>query len=175
MHVVEDFICANRAMHEQFRAVAQVLSLFVQEQARGLSLVRLQRETQRPVAELRQICIDLTQLQLLRRQVGRGERWMLAREAASITLEDAYDCLMLAQTEARAAGAMPAASASVTAPTSASGLKGVKATDVRTLDVAAGCKMGVDIVIMQAAMGINQSTRQHLRHFHLDRLLRGVA
>lgn len=171
MHVVEDFICANRAMHEQFRAVAQVLSLFVQEQARGLSLVRLQRATQRPVAELRQICIDLTQLQLLRRQIGRGERWMLAREAASITLEDAYDCLMLAQTEARAAGAMLVASA----PASASALKGVKATDVRSLDVAAGCKMGVDIVIMQAAMGINQSTRQHLRHFHLDRLLRGVV
>lgn len=171
MHVVEDFICANRAMHEQFRAVAQVLSLFVQEQARGLSLVRLQRETQRPIAELRQICIDLTQLQLLRRQVGRGERWVLAREAASITLEDAYDCLMLAQTEARAGDAKSV----VSAPAATSGLKGVKATDVRALEVAAGCKMGVDIVIMQAAMGINQSTRQHLRHFHLDRLLRGVV
>lgn len=171
MHVVEDFICANRAMHEQFRAVAQVLSLFVQEQARGLSLVRLQRETQRPIAELRQICIDLTQLQLLRRQVGRGERWVLAREAASITLEDAYDCLMLAQPEARSGDAKSV----VSAPAATSGLKGVKATDVRALEVAAGCKMGVDIVIMQAAMGINQSTRQHLRHFHLDRLLRGVA
>lgn len=166
MNLVEDYICANRETHEQFRAVVQVLSLFVQEHVRGFSLVRLQHETQKPVAQLRQICFDLTQLRLLRRQVGRGERWLLARDAGSVTLEDAYDCLMLAQ------GQRTSVAEQVGPPSS---LKGVKPADTNAVDASTSHRLSVDIVIMQAAMGINQSTRQHLRHFHLDRMLRGAV
>ncbi len=165
MSLVEDYICASRQMHDQFRAVAEVLSLFVHEDARGCSLARLQRETHKPIAQLRQICIDLTQLQLLRRQLGRGERWVLARDGGSVTLEDVYDCLMLAQGQR----------SSVLESAQASSFKGVKPVEMNAPAPFASCQSRVDIVVMQAAMGINQSTREHLRHFHLDRVLRGAA
>lgn len=148
MSSLEDSIFADPAMHAHFCAVAEVLSLFVAEPSGVISHAQLKRDSKRCAIEVRQVCVDLSAAGLLRKQGGRGERWLLLKDASEISLEDAYDCVL----KSPVIGGIALEGASKKKP---------------QLDSSAG---RIEMIIMQAAMGINQANRRHLRLFYLHKL-----
>lgn len=147
MTTTDQDLLGNSALYRHFRQVTEVLGKFVACTPRTLALVQLEQQTARPARELRKLCDVLCREQLLRPDPGQRHCWRLACEPSRITLEDAFRCavaLHMARTRPRQGGQQGAH------------------TD--------GVQREVELLMMQAMMGINQSVSQHLRRFSLDRL-----
>lgn len=155
MPAYEDYIFCNHLVHEQFSAIAEILGMIVAVAPRPISIIQMRRENNRSILELRQICMDLADVRLLVRYNGRHDQWLLNKDAGAVTLDDVYVCLL--QSQARTLATKPV-------------------TQAAESKLAPGRFQGaIDAFIMQATMGINQSTRSHLRSFFLDRVKISVS
>lgn len=141
MTAYEPSIFGNGALHERFCATTDLLAKLVASAPRPMTLPQLQRATGRDARPLARLCAELSQEGLIiANAVGA---WQLARDPAAVTLDDVYRCVLAQETQrSRPAG---------------------KATEHHA-------NHAVDLLLMQAALAINQSVRQHLRQFSLDRL-----
>lgn len=147
MNSTDPIIFGSSSMYERLCLVTEVLGAFVSGAPRSVGIDQLARQTGRPEKELARLCNALARERLL--QAERGSGWRLAGDASRITLEDAFR-FVIAEQAARGrprqrAGAEDSAQDST-------------------------ARREVDLLVMQAAISINQSVFQHLRQFSLDRL-----
>lgn len=147
MSSVDNYILGDSALYARLCMITSVLGKFVSSMPRAVSLQQLEEQTGRPARELVKLCNLLCRENLLLPHPDRPHSWMLACEASQVTLEDAFRCAVAEQ----ASRARPGRQKS--APENADGVQ-----------------REVDLLVMQATMGINQSVFQHLRQFSLDRL-----
>lgn len=147
----EPIIFGSSSMYERLCLVTEVLGAFVSRAPRAVSLEQLARQTGRPEKELLKLCNALGREQLL--QAEGGASWRLAGEASRMTLEDAFR-FVTAEQAARMRGRARAETSD--------------AADDSAQDSAT--RREVDLLVMQAALSINQSISRHLRQFSLDRL-----
>ncbi|GAA4020474.1 Rrf2 family transcriptional regulator [Actimicrobium antarcticum] len=141
MTVVPDFILGSGDVHARFCAITEVLGKLVSVAPQSLSLAQLAQSTGRTARELGKRCLELARNGLIT-ETTNG-LWQLAVDPAEVTLEDVYRCVTFAAT-----------------PPSRTALK----------PVVHHANLAVDLLLMQAAIAINQSMHQHLRQFSLDRL-----
>jgi len=147
MSAIDQYLLGNSALYERLCLITEVLGKFVSCAPRAVDIAQLEKHTGRPAKELQTLCAMLCREQLLHPHPEQRHSWRLACEASRVTLEDAFRCVM-AEQAARARPGRPKA-----AP---------------TLEDAP--RREVDLLVMQATMGIHQSVFQHLRQFSLDRL-----
>lgn len=146
MSALDQYILGSSVLYDRVCLITEVLGKFVSSAPRAVDMAQLEKHTGRPAKELLRLCAMLCREELLLPHPGQRHCWMLAREASQVTLEDAFRCAMNEQ----AARARPGRAKS-----------GVP---------DGGPRREVDMLVMQATMGINQSIFQHLRQFSLDRL-----
>jgi len=151
MSTMDLAILGSVILHERLCLITEVLGRFVSSAPRAVDLEQLERHTGRPAKDLLRLCAMLCSEQLLKPHPSQRRCWILARETSQVTLEDAFRCAINEQA-ARGRPGRPRAAALDTAP-----------------------RREVDMLVMQATMGINQSIFQHLRQFSLDRLKVGAA
>jgi len=143
-------ILGSGVLYERLCLITEVLGRFVSSAPRAVDLAQLEKHTGRPARELLRLCAMLCSEQLLQPHPTLRRCWTLACDASLVTLEDAFRCAV-AEQAARGRPGRPRA-AQEGAP-----------------------RREVDMLVMQATMGINQSIFQHLRQFSLDRLKVGAA
>lgn len=149
MKAIDDFLLGDSALYARLCMTTEVLGHFVSCAPRSLALDQLERQTRMPVKDLLKLCAMLCREQVLRPHPKQPQCWVLACETSELTLEDAFRCVVSEQSgRARAAKRRAMAEAPL--------------TDTVHREV--------DMLVMQATMGINQSVFQHLRQFSLDRL-----
>ncbi|GIZ53084.1 hypothetical protein [Noviherbaspirillum aridicola] len=147
MNNTDPIIFGSSSMYERLCLVTEVLGAFVSRAPRAVGIEQLARQTGRPEKELVRLCNALCRGQLLAGE--RGNAWRLAGDASSVTLEDAFRFVVNEQ--AARGRTRPRAESEEAAQDS-------------------GARREVDLLVMQAAISINQSVFQHLRQFSLDRL-----
>lgn len=134
-------IFSTGILHEQFCATTDVLGKLVAAAPRAMTLAQLHSATGRDARTLSRLCTDLLHDGLIAGTTGGGYR--LERDPADVTLEDVYRCVISTSAQrTRSTPKVPPHHAS----------------------------HAVDLLLMQAALAIGQSVRQHLRQFSLDRL-----
>lgn len=147
-----DYILGSSALHERLHVLTGILGKFVASAPRPLNIKQLQEHSGLSPRELTKICASLSQAALLMPVPvpgqGKPSTWKLAGAASALTLEDVMRCVM-AEHAARGKPEQPEAGAE-------SELEGLPRE--------------VDLLVMQATMGINQCVSQLLRRFTLDRL-----
>lgn len=146
MSAIEQAILGSGVLYDRLCLITEVLGRFVSCAPRAVDIAQLEKHTGRPAKELLRLCAMLCREELLRPHPEQQRCWLLAREASQVTLEDAFRCAMNEQA-ARARPGRPRAVVPDGTP-----------------------RREVDMLVMQATMGINQSIFQHLRQFSLDRL-----
>jgi DNA-binding IscR family transcriptional regulator len=151
--MTEDFILGDSALHQRLCAITEILGKFVASAPRPLSVRQLAEDTGRAEADLDVLCVSLDRAHLLRPNAQSPGCRELACAPDQVTLEDVFRCVM-AEQPARVKPSEPANT--------------VARRPQRT-------HRDADLLVMQAAMAINQSMFQHLRQFSLDRLKVGTA
>jgi DNA-binding IscR family transcriptional regulator len=146
MSAVDQYILGSSVLYERLCLITEVLGRFVSCSPRAVDIAQLEKHTGRPARELLRLCDMLCREQLLQPHPAQVRCWQLVREASQVTLEDAFRCAMNEQA-ARGRPGRPKAPVPDAMP-----------------------RREVDMLVMQATMGINQSVLQHLRQFSLDRL-----
>jgi DNA-binding IscR family transcriptional regulator len=141
MTASDDFLFADVLMDQKFRITTEILEQFVSNPSQELSAARLAEHIGRTVREVNQVCKKLQLIGLVEPVKPATRGWKLICDPNTITLEDVYRGV-IANTEAA-----PAPDAD------------------RGTDAA----RGVDLLIMQATMEVNQSIFRHLRQFSLGR------
>lgn len=148
----DDFILGNDVLHARLVATTEVLSCFVSRHPNPMSLSRLERACTRSGMDVKQICAALERSGLIQSHGAQEPHWMLTCDAAQVTLEDVFRCVLEEQ-------ASHGKTAAATTP-------GTNQTD-RSGDV--------NLFLMQAMITIHQSVFKHLRQFSLDRLTFSAA
>jgi hypothetical protein len=121
--------------------VTELLGTLVSVAPLTLSLIQIKRNTGRSSRQINKFCIEMVRNSLI--VETSYECWKLAGASADLTLEDVYCCAMT-MTES---SPVPLVRQSTVYPNHAA-----------------------DLLMMQAALAINQSIHKHLRQFSLDRL-----
>jgi len=155
MSTLDQYLLGDRALYARVCLVTEVLGKFVSSAPRAVGLAQLEKQTGKPARELLKLCTLLCSDGLLLQHQPR--QWTLACEASSVTLEDAFRCVFTEQA-ARARPGRPKAEANAA--------NAANAADMPRRDV--------DLLVMQATMGIQQGVFKHLRQFSLDRLKVGT-
>lgn len=132
------------ALYNRLCLATEVLGKLVSCAPKAVGIDELAAATRGTPREVLKLCRTLCDDGLLVRSPGRRAAWRLACEPSTVTLEDAFRCLV-AQQPAR--GKLQAADGEEDGPESE-----------------------VDVLVMQATMTVNQSVLQLLRSFSLDRL-----
>lgn len=139
---LDGYILGNGKMHARLALATRVLAMLAAGTPHCVSLDAIAGQTLQPARELRKICDSLCRAGLAR-QASRGN-WMLACTPGRLTLEDIY-CAILAAPGNTPAAAPPAP--------------------------AQPPHHNLDLLLMQAAMAVNQNICAQLRQFTLDRLM----
>jgi hypothetical protein len=149
MNAIDGFLLGDSALHARLCVATEVLCHFVSCAPHSLTLDQLKRQTRMPARDLMKLCATLCREQVLRPDSEQPQCWVLACETSELTLEDAFRCVVSEQSgRARAA----------------------KRRALAKQPQADTIHREVDMLLMQATMGINQRVFQHLRQFSLDRL-----
>ncbi len=148
--MTEDFILGDGALHQRLCAMTEILGKFVACAPRQLSIWNLVESTGRSERDLENLCAGLASAALLQSNTQLAGSWSLACAPDKVTLEDVFLCVMAEQP---VPGQIPG-----------SGFTQLPGHQPQRLQHDA------DLLVMQAAMAINQSVFQHLRQFSLDRL-----
>lgn len=148
--MTEDFILGDSDLHQRLCAFTEILGKFVACAPRQLSIWHLAESTGRSERDLETLCAGLARAALLQSHPQVEGSWSLACAPDKVTLEDVFRCVMAEQP------------AQVQSPGSAS----VELPGYRP----GRLQHDADLLVMQAAMAINQSVLKHLRQFSLDRL-----
>jgi DNA-binding IscR family transcriptional regulator len=146
--MTEDFMLGDGLLHQRLCAITEILGKFVASAASPLSIAQLAEVTERSEAEVQNFCAGLARAALLRPHPSRVNSWELACAPDKVTLEDVFRCVMAEQP----ATTLPIAPSALPAPR------------------PQRLQRDADLLVMQAAMAINQSVFLHLRQFSLDRL-----
>lgn len=149
MSPVDQYLLGNAALYARLSLVTEVLGKFVSASPRAVGIAQLERQTARSTRELQRVCAMLCREGLLRPEPKHAQHWVLACEASLVTLEDVFRCVMAEKT----ARERPR-------------------VEEEHADTP---RREVDLLLMQATMGIQQSVFHHLRQFSLDRLKVGAA
>ncbi|MDY7576564.1 hypothetical protein [Actimicrobium sp. CCI2.3] len=136
-----DFILGNGDLHKRCCVITELLGKFVSVAPLTLTLAQIKRDTGLNSREINKYCSDLLLSNLII-ETSYG-CWKLAGAAADLTLEDVYRCAM--------------------AKTESDTIPFARQSDHHLSHAA-------DLLLMQAALAINQSVHKHLRQFSLDRL-----
>lgn len=148
--MTEDFILGDSTLHLKLCAITEILGKFVAHAPRQLSIWHLAESTGRSERDLEKLCAALARAALLQSHPQIAGSWSLACAPDKVTLEDVFRCVMAEQP---ADGSSPSPTA-------------VQLPNHRPQRL----QHDADLLVMQAAMAINQSVFQHLRQFSLDRL-----
>ena len=146
--MTDDFILGDSALHQRLCAITELLGKFVGSAPRPLSVWQLVEGTGRTEREIGALCAALARAGLLRGHARLLDNWELVCAPDQVTLEDVFRCVM-AEQPVLPKPALPLPSAAAR---------------------PARLQHDADLLVMQAAMAINQSVFQHLRQFSLDRL-----
>lgn len=149
MSSVDQYLLGNAALYARLSLVTEVLGKFVSAAPRMVGIAQLERQTGRSARELQRVCAMLCREGLLRPEPKHAQHWTLACEASLVTLEDVFRCVIAEKTARERSRA--------------------------TADETGVHRREVDLLLMQATMGIQQSVFQHLRQFSLDRLKVGAT
>ena len=144
MNTSAHHILGNDALYNRLCLATEVLGKLVACAPKAVGTEELTAATRGTPREVLKLCRILCEDGLLVREPGRRAGWRLACDPSTVTLEDAFRCLMTQQ---------PAHPARAHA-----------AGEENTVESE------VDVLVMQATMSINQSVLQLLRRFSLDRL-----
>ena len=136
-----DFILGSNDLHQRCCVIAELLGKLVAVAPLTRNLVQIKRDTGYSSRQINKYCAELVRNNLII-ETSDG-CWKLAAAPADLTLEDVYRCAMARS----AGGSIPLARQGDECPSHA-----------------------VDLLMMQAAIAVNQSLHQHLRQFSLDRL-----
>jgi DNA-binding IscR family transcriptional regulator len=145
MPTVDDFIFGNGALHERFCFTTQVLAVLVTSAPRSISIAQIQQYIARPARDIEKVCDGLHESMLIEPDAVIRGNWSLACEPSSVTLEDVFR-FVISLYSGRPLRARQESG------------EGEQLT------------MGVDLLVMQATMAVNQSVYKQLRQFPLDRL-----
>ena len=145
MPTVDDFIFGNGALHERFRFTTQVLAVLVVGAPRSISIAQIQQYIARPTRDIEKVCDGLHESMLVQPDAAIRGNWALACDPSSVTLEDVFR-FVISLYSGRSLRLQPES------------------------EEGEQLKMGVDLLVMQATMAVNQSIYKQLRQFPLDRL-----
>lgn len=145
MPTVDDFIFGNGALHERFRFTTQVLAVLVACAPRSVSIAQIQKYIPRAARDIEQVCDGLREPMLVQPDTDMRGNWHLACDPSAVTLEDVFRFVI-------------------------SLYSGRTVKPGREADAADQLTLGVDLLVMQATMAVNQSVYKQLRQFSLDRL-----
>lgn len=143
MQLTASGILGDSALYNKLSLVTELLCLFIRAGSRVLTLEQLAGECGRPSRDVLKYCRRMCAEGLLVPVQGRRS-WVLDRTPSEVTLEDAFRCAMTMH------AGRPRVSKAGDSPDS--------------------MPREVDLLLMQATMGINQSVLHQLRRFSLDRL-----
>lgn len=149
MSNVDHYLLGNAALHARLCLVTEVLGKFVSGAPRAVGIAQLEKQTGRPARELQKLCAMLCREGLLQPYPQQAQHWTLACEASQVTLEDVFRCVVAEKAARERPKPVP--------------------------EAADTPRREVDLLLMQATMGIQQSVFQHLRRFSLDRLKVGAV
>ncbi|WP_292933107.1 hypothetical protein [Noviherbaspirillum sp.] len=149
MNAVDEYLLGSSTLYARLCLVTDVLGEFVSSAPREVGLAQLEKHTGRSARELQKVCAMLCREGLLLLCPTQAPHWKLACEASDVTLEDAFRCVAAEKAARERHKAAP--------------------------DAADMPHREVDLLVMQATMGIQQSVLQHLRQFSLDRLKVGAS
>lgn len=149
MNALDQYLLGDRTLYARVCLVTEVLGKFVTSAPRAVDLAQLEKQTGKTTRELLKLCAMLCREGLLLQHQPR--QWTLACEASSVTLEDAFRCVFTEQATRARPGRHKAEQ-----------------------DAGATPRRDVDLLVMQATMGIQQGVLKHLRQFSLDRLKLGA-
>lgn len=141
MTASDNFLFADFLMDQKFRITTEILEQFVSNPSQDLSSARLAEHTGHTVREVNQVCRKLQLAGLVKPSKPSGKAWMLVCDPSTITLEDVYRGVI---------AEAPILPEQAVAPDQ-------------------DRSRGVDLLIMQATMEVNQSIFKHLRQFSLGR------
>lgn len=139
-------ILGSDALYERLCLATEVLGKLVSCAPKAVGIDALIAATRGTPREVHKLCRALCEDGLLVRMPGRRIGWRLACDPSTVTLEDAFRCLM-AQQPSRP-----------------------RSEPAAREEEESGVESEVDVLVMQATMTINQSVLQLLRRFSLDRL-----
>lgn len=146
MNLAPQNFLGDGAFYNRLCLATEVLGRFVSCAPKSLDIGQLASATRGTPREVGRLCRLLCEDGLLVREPGRRGAWRLACDPSTVTLEDAFRCMM----------AQPSRG---------------KAPSVGNEENAAdSVESEVDVLVMQATMTVNQSVLQLLRRFSLDRL-----
>jgi DNA-binding IscR family transcriptional regulator len=144
----DHYILGDAVMHKRLCITAGILAELMLRAPRSVSIPVLEEAIGCPAAQLERICESLWRNGLLQPDPTIHGNWMLAGSPSDITLADLFRSLL-------------------SEPPDAS----------RSLLMAPPTQLShdVDLLVMQAAVGVNQGVFRHLRQFSIDRLLIGSS
>lgn len=142
----DHYILGDALLHKRLCITAGILAELMLRAPRSVSIPALEDAIGCPGKQLERICQGLWRNGLLQPDPTIHGNWMLAGSPSDITLEDLFRSLL-------------------SEPPNAS----------RNLLMAPPAHLSpdVDLLVMQAAVGVNQGVFRHLRQFSIDRLLIG--
>ncbi len=141
---VDDYIFGNELLHKRLCVTAEILGELVLHAPRSLNIERMARYTGHSEKELTKLCRSLGRAGLLQRDPTVDSEWRLACDPSEVTLEDVFRSLIARQP---------------------------RCNKQTAASLESGCPQSeVNLLMMQATMGINQSVYTYLRQFSLDRI-----
>ncbi len=143
--VVAQHILGNVALQERFFMYAEVLAHIVSRTSRPVSLGQLESDSDLPPVELKRLCNQLERAGILNKHPNLPEGWSLGKDPGTVTLEDVLRCV-LAEGRRRGGSSREAG------------------------DRRFGGDHDLDLLLMQAAMAVDENIFKQLRTFSLDRL-----
>lgn len=147
---LDGYILGNGILHEQLALTTKILAMLAAQTPHGMTLDAIASQTLQPARSLRKICDSLCRAELVQ-QRGR-DNWILTCTPSRLTLEDVYRAILAAP--GHKDGGSPVNAPPVPAPQPHNNL---------------------DLLLMQAAMAVNQNIFTQLRQFTLDRLMSTIS
>jgi len=144
--VIPEFIFGDQQLHARFSIAIELLARIVIANPRAATTSELADAVRQTPRTVRALLIDLHQSGLLCRDDQTRDAWFCAAHLETITLADIFRSVASNDTRRK----KPDANAPEEARSAA--------------------QQGVDLLLMQATMAINQVVLQHLQAFDLGRL-----
>ena len=148
MQSLDGYILGNSTLHTQLAVAARILALLAASAPQCVTLATLQSATRRSAIELRKICRGFNHAGFATTPKQMHDAWMLDCDLGSVTLEDVYLAILAGAGHSKKSAAGSTDAAAEASPQ----------------------QNNLDLILMQAAVTINQSLFRLLRQFTLDRL-----
>jgi DNA-binding IscR family transcriptional regulator len=139
---IGNYLLGDAALHHRLGITTGILGELMMRAPQSVSIRRLEDAIGYPAQEVEKICQHMWRNGLVQPDPAIAGNWMLAGSPSDITLEHVFRAVMAEGAPKGSLLSMPPAHLSA----------------------------DVDLLVMQAAVGVNQGVFNHLRRFPLDRL-----